>query len=143
MHKIRRINSFLFLTPFFILVFFGCDLFLDSLYDDIGATPVVIGRDAFALAWEAEEPAIPELPSAVNHYNLYARTLFSKEWELIQETDGFTQKTFLSVGRLGGSGSYELGIAEVLNDGTIGEVHSSLDFDARPVGGWYLKAVSP
>ena len=143
MRKIQSIYSTLFLTLLFIINTLSCELSLDSLYDDIGATPVVIARDSFALAWEAEEPAIPELPSAVNHYNIYARTLFSKQWEFIKETDGFTQKISLSVGRIGGFGSYELGIAAVLNDGTIGEVHSSMDYDARPVGGWYLKAMIP
>ena len=139
----KGLNKTLFLSILLVFLIAGCELSLDFLYDEIGATPVIIARDSFLLGWEAEDPDIPDLPSALHHFNIYTRELHSKRWILLKETAGFKLMTTLSVVEMGGYGSYELGIAEVLNNGTVEEIHSSMDFDARPAGGWYLIATEP
>ncbi|WP_319477608.1 hypothetical protein [Marispirochaeta aestuarii] len=107
-----------------------------------GLSPIYIARDSFLIGWEAEKPQIDELPSSVSHFNIYYRKLFQKKWILLKSTCGFRLSTTISVADLGGYDSYELGVAEVLNNGKIMEIHSSSDTSARPAGGWYL-VISP
>ncbi|WP_319562183.1 hypothetical protein [Marispirochaeta sp.] len=121
----------------------GCKLPLDFLADDSGPAPIYISRDSFMLAWEAEEPLIAELPSSVHHFNIYYRKLHEKKWRPLKSTGVFKVCSTISVMEMDGYGSYEIGIAEVLNNGTVREIHKSTDFTAKPAGGWYLIITEP
>ncbi|WP_143305763.1 hypothetical protein [Marispirochaeta aestuarii] len=133
-----------YLLFFFALIYLsGCKLPLEDFFGEMGALPVHLERDSFMLAWEAEEPRIPDLPSSIEHFNIYYRNPDQEKWNYIKSTSGFKLCITLSAVELGGYGTYELGVSEVLNNGRELDIHSSTDFSAKPAGGWYLVLTQP
>jgi hypothetical protein len=126
-----------------LVCLFGCKLPLEDFVGELGALPIHIELDSFLLAWEAEEPRIPELQSATKHFNIYYREPDQKKWNYIKSTSGFRLLITVSAVELGGYGTYELGVSEVLNNGRELDIHSSTDFSAKPAGGWYLVLTPP
>lgn len=110
-----------------------------NMLQQTGPLPIVVTRDFFLIAWDANEPSRPELPSSVSHFNIYYRELFSKRWILLDSTEGTSRRsTTISAGELVGNGRFEIGVQQAFCNGRTSEIHGSTDFSAKPAGGWYV-----
>lgn len=89
--------------------------------------------ESIEIAWDAP----PKSADSISSYELYARSITHKEWDLLEENITSTQ-TVINRSQLG-TGIFELAVKSVSAEGEKSDYHKSIDADAIPVGGWRLE----
>lgn len=111
------------------------------IFTDTGPLEIVAATDTVTLAWEgAGGTELVETPSAISHYELFYRPRGTREWDRLAESGGPTPIYTIRRYQLA-YGEYEFAVRSVRNDGRTSRMHTSVDHDAWPPGGWYLKWV--
>lgn len=106
----------------------GTDPIYDPVTDPSPSSVQVVGNE-FTLTW------INEAGEIVG-YHLYYRSCGDDEWMTLSA--GITSPRFTVNTTLLSHGEYEFAVRGVKDSGIETELHSSLDENAQPTGGWYL-----
>jgi hypothetical protein len=110
-----------------------------AIFTDTGPLEIVAAADTITLAWDgAGGSELTEIPSAISHYELFYRPRGRREWVRLAESGGPTPTYTIRRYQLS-YGEYEFAVRSVRNDGRVSQIHTSVDHDAWPPGGWYLK----
>lgn len=110
-----------------LLLVTSCKPVLDTI--PIDPDPVVI--DQYEAIYKTSETITLEWDGESDVYNVYYRIHGQEIWEILLESTS----SFIEINKeLLGKGEFDFGVSI----GYDQEIHSSLDIDAIPEGGWYL-----
>jgi hypothetical protein len=110
-----------------------------SLSGDTGPVEIVAAADTITLAWDGSAgPELDEIPSSISHYEVFYRSRGGRQWVRLAESGGPNPTYTIRRYQLA-YGEYEFAVRSVRNDGRASRMHTSVDYDAWPPGGWYLK----
>jgi len=144
--KIEKVRNSISLLVILINVVFmpACKMPTLSRVANIEPSVQEISRSSstLTLAWDYDTPA------SIDHYNLYYRvhvysSLYDNDnvtsnWVLL-DTVSADSAEFVIDHSLLGDGSWDFGVTAVNSDGEESEIHSSLDQEAIPETGWFLR----
>jgi hypothetical protein len=115
-----------------VLLVIGCHLSLDS-----GALPLVRTAESLTLQWDPPPYDLGPVTRVVS-YNVYYRKHGGASWSLLQTTPATPAPEATLNRSLLGNGSFDFAVTAVNSLGESSPVHSSLDANAFPPGGWYV-----
>lgn len=123
------------------VVLTGCPVMV-AMFGEPGPLPITIDQERITLGWDSSSDAIAHTESAVESFNFYYRDRGTRDWSFVSAVAAGEDPTFTLVADsiLGdrSSGEFEFGVSSVTRRGEESRIHSSIDFDARPRGGWYI-----
>ena len=73
------------------------------IFKDSGPVSIKITSTTFTLAWDAEEPPLPNTPSATDYFKVYYREVNEKKWKLLRTTEDYSPQAMVFVDELKGS----------------------------------------
>lgn len=123
---------------FFLLIVFFCFLFANCFSPIIIYTPekpkkqIAILGDSFSLLWNKPDDLDPI------SYNIYYKQHKTKIWKYLGTTLSDTTEFKIDYINLDNGIYYDFGISAVYSTGES-SIHSSLDNDAIPNPGWYIR----
>ena len=123
------------------VVLTGCPVMV-AMFGEPGPLPITIDQERITLGWDSSSDEFGQPESAVESFNLYYRHLGTRHWFLLSTVTATENPTFtvdahsVLVGQA--SGAFEFGVSSITRRGAESAIHSSIDFDARPRGGWYI-----
>lgn len=89
------------------------------------------------LAWEAVSS------SDFSHYEVFSRPRGTDRWTYLARVGpGRSPKLIVTPETLA-YGTYEFAVRTVTRDGALSALHTSLDFDADPLSGWFVTWIGP
>jgi len=127
-----------FLVPFAVLL-----LACACAFPVGGVYPVRVSSRTLTLAWDPPAGQFPTGDFAAYTYRLYYRAHGSTGWLFFGETPARQSPTFILKYQDFGAGSYDFAVTTVNVVGAESRLHTSLDTQADPVGGWYLVWMKP
>lgn len=107
------------------------------LLQNAGPVPIVVQSNTLVLQWDADSVPIEQSGSATARFDLYFRSFGTAEWEYLKSTDGFQTQTMIDGSELS-HGTYEFAVEQVYRSESRSGLHTSLDMNAWPPGGWYI-----
>ncbi len=98
---------------------------------------LIIESDHIDLEWDPPPPRESEVLPIVS-YKIYYRIHGMPYWRLfdIVPASQFPKRTIYHSEL--GNGTFDFAVSAVLQDDRQSGIHSSLDLDADPTGGWYI-----
>jgi hypothetical protein len=130
-----RLHFAILVLPLFAL---GCPLL--SLSG--GPPPTAVTSETITLEWNAPRYDLPDVLGTAT-YRLYYRPHGTGSWTLLQEIPAASGPHLMLRHSQLGDGSFDFGVTAVNAFGEASPLHSSLDADARPFGGWYIIWLRP
>ncbi|TVR63896.1 MAG: hypothetical protein EA426_00700 [Spirochaetaceae bacterium] len=128
------------------IILAGCPLMV-TMFGEPGPLPITIDQERITLGWDSSSGAIAHAESAVESFNFYYRDRGTRDWSLVSSVAAGENPTFTLVADsvLGErtSGEFEFGVSSITRRGEESRIHSSIDFDAKPRGGWYIVWTRP
>jgi hypothetical protein len=131
MMGIRKAAGIVPLLSIILLVQQGC------VKPIIQTAPLHVSSGCIILEWDAPPEAKLLPPGTQLHYLVYYRKQSEDWWRLIRETVGETNAS-IAQSDVGGDGVYVFGVKAVSSSGVATGIATSLDFNAEPIGGWYI-----
>lgn len=130
--KCRRFTAFT-AVLIFIFILSGCP----GLFSSFGPLPIEYSAEILNLSWDDNGGGIEGIPSAVDHYDLYYRSLGMVSWVYLMSTSDNQTTASVSQTRTG-YGKFEFAVQTVHENGLKSKLHTSADLSAWPPGGWYV-----
>ena len=122
--------SFLLFFPL-LLAFQGCEF---TQFEPDG---IIITAESVRIAWDP--PGVTDDTQApVIAYKVYYRLHGMADWTLLDLIPAVQNPGYTINYKEFGNGSYDFAVQAVSSDIRQSNLHSSLDFDADPLGGWYV-----
>ena len=128
-----KVLSFFFvlLVFLFFLLFHGCQLIENE------PAQIVIDSEYIQLEWDP--PSINEKDvSPIVSYRVYYRIHGMTNWKLLDIIPAEQNPTYTIYHSEFGNGSYDFAVSAMTSDYRFSNLHSSLDLNADPIGGWYI-----
>ena len=130
MHKFLYL---LFVLLLFLLlqIFHGCQLIENE------PAQIVIDSEYIQLEWDP--PSVNEKDvSPIVSYRVYYRIHGMTNWRLLDVIPAEQNPTYTIYHSELGNGSYDFAVRAITSDNRVSNLHSSLDYAADPIGGWYI-----
>jgi len=102
-----------------------------------GAAPLRVFSRSITLAWDPPRGVLPG-PYALECYFVYWRPHLGAGWNLLAQVPAGDHPEVRIAHDDLGDGAYDLAVVGMDEGGRMSPVHSSLDAEADPFGGWYL-----
>lgn len=90
------------------------------------------------LEWDPPALRLETGPMAIESYNVYYRVHNTETWNLLDTIDAVPYPNYTIQHSLLGDGLFDFSVSAVAENGEESNLHSSVDPNADPVGGWYL-----
>ena len=121
---------------FFILLF---SLFFiqNCQWIEYESAQVVVDSEYITLEWDPPD-VNKNIDSPVTAYRIYYRVHEMQYWTLIDVIPAEQYPKYKVYHSKLGNGVYDFAIRAVVSNGRISSLHSSLDLNADPLGGWYV-----
>jgi hypothetical protein len=122
--------SFLLFFPL-LLAFQGCE------FTQFEPSGIIVTAESVRIAWDP--PGInndTQVPVAA--YKVYYRLHGMVYWTLLDLIPAEQNPGYTVYHKELGNGSYDIAVQSVSSDVHESNLHSSLDLDADPLGGWYI-----
>lgn len=102
-----------------------------------GSFPVRSSSDTITLEWD---PPVRQFPSqaVVTRYCIYVRIHGSRQWRVFAQIPAASRPVLKISHADLGRGEYDFAVQSINETGQESQLHSSLDLQADPTGGWYL-----
>ena len=129
MKRTLALSVLLFLS--LLLAFQGCEF---TQFEPSGN---IITAESIRIAWDppivTNDTQVPVIA-----YKVYYRFHGMVDWILLDLITAEQNPGYTIYHREFGNGSYDFAVQSVSSDIRQSNLHSSLDFDADPLGGWYV-----
>jgi hypothetical protein len=119
-----------------LLISVGCSL--GPLSSMPKAVMIQVHGNALTLAWDPPALVADSLPSRVVAYYLYYRELSSSQWVLLAEIPAVQSVQYTVMHERLGDGMFVFGVRSLCANEDLSAMHSSLDWNANPIAGWYI-----
>ena len=130
MHKVLSL-FFVFLLFLFFLIFYACQLIENE------PAQIVIDSEYIQLEWDP--PSVNEKDvSPIVSYRVYYRLHGMTNWSLLDIIPAEQNPSYTIYHSKLGNGSFDFAVSAVTSDDRVSDLHSSLDYAADPIGGWYI-----
>ena len=103
------------------------------LFEVLDYEEIFLSGEAFTMAWDASGS------DNVATYTVYIREFGTDLWLVFSSVDVSETPNLIIEPSMLQEGEWEFGVSEVHTTGEEGDIHSSLDANAIPTTGWYLK----
>lgn len=100
--------------------------------------PILVQATEFTLYWDPPTDA-----TNIDHYNLYYRLHGESAWTLLGSEPASATPSYTVTTADLDYGTYDLAVTSVDSSGVESDMHSSLDPNADPSGGWYVDWQAP
>ena len=131
-----RKKTWLYFIISFLILLSGCKFAVSSFSTEpIGITII---ESQFIIEWDSNESQIPDLPSSIDHYNVFFRKRDSYQWNFLSSTQGDETRITAHLYDFDGYGEYIVAVEGIRMDGHTTGMATSTDFDSSPSGGWYI-----
>jgi hypothetical protein len=115
-----------------IILFSSCSLPTSGEYG------IEVRTKRITLEWDPPPAAFSALPSAVSQYYVYFCTHGSRAWHLIGCVTSSENPSIELDHSDFGNGRFDFAVIVENYEGGESRLHSSMDANARPFGGWYI-----
>jgi hypothetical protein len=105
-------------------------------------TQIISGAETIKLTWDVPLELLNKL-SVIRAIRVYYRNHPDGVWTFLHEVPISSTPVILLHHNEIGNGIYDFGVCYVYKNNLISPLHSSLDDDALPIGGWYLMWIRP
>ena len=126
----------------------GCPLMIE-LFGEPGPLAIAVAADSLTLGWDQEPDTLWNVEAGIGAFRVYVRERGTRDWTFVSEIETTVEPTFTVssadafAGRAEAELQFEFGVSSVTRDGEESMIHSSVDFDAQPRGGWYVVWTRP
>lgn len=100
--------------------------------------PIIVQDTQFTLYWD-----VPTGTATIASYNIYYRDHGTGSWNFLNSVTASANPSYTVTSTMLPYGVYEFAVTSVSTDGLESEIHSSLDDNADPAGGWFLDWRAP
>jgi len=114
-----------------LLVFYGCDSSQEPVQ-------LIVKSNEVTLEWDPPALHLETGPMSISSYNVYYRVHNTETWNLIDTIDAVSYPSYTIQHSLVGDGLFDFSVSAVAENGEESNLHSSVDPNADPVGGWFL-----
>ena len=128
----------LFFACFFLLALTGCRWFQDINFVSADSRRIVHLSDQLTIAWDPPAVNIPGSQSEVAAYRIYYRKHGTAYWRSLDIIQARSHPQYTIKHEILGDGLYEFAISAISVKGGSSPLHSSLDINADPIGGWHV-----
>ena len=129
-------SKFLYLL-FVLLLFLLFQIFYSCQWIEHEPVQIVIKSEYIQLEWNP--PSVNEKDvSPIISYIMYYRIHGMKEWRRLDLIPAEQNPTYTIYHSELGNGSYDFAVRAITSDNRVSNLHSSLDYAADPIGGWYI-----
>jgi hypothetical protein len=102
------------------------------------ALMVRVKGPSLSFAWDAPAVVDDSLPSRIVAYAVYYRELSSSDWVYLGEIPAARGLQYTVTHERLGDGLFVFAVRSIAANGNYSAIHSSLDWNADPVAGWYV-----
>jgi hypothetical protein len=100
--------------------------------------PITVYAKSITLEWDAPWGAISTNFANVAGYNIYYKAHFGGAWVLVKTVPlGDPTEAVITHDQVG-NGAWDFAVSMTSTTGQESDLHTSLDDDTRPPGGWYV-----
>ena len=128
----------LFIACFFLLALGGCRWLQDVNFVSADSRQIVHLSDQLTIAWDPPAVNIPGSQSEVAAYRIYYRKHGTAYWRSLDIIEASRHPQYTIKHEILGDGLYEFAISAISVKGGSSPLHSSLDINADPMGGWHV-----
>lgn len=101
--------------------------------------PISVSAERITLAWDPPPGRHPVPAMAIGSYRIYVAAHNSGAWRWLGEAPASEHPQYSVEHDDVGDGFFDFAVSAVNQLGQESDRHSSLDFTASPVGGWYIR----
>ena len=99
---------------------------------------IAVKSPRLTLAWDPPETNIPHSPSYVTAYRIYYKEMQTSGWTFLDEIEASENPQYTVNHEDLRDGDYAFAIRSVGGGGAFSPLHTSLDWSADPITGWYV-----
>ncbi len=102
------------------------------------ATVIKVHQDYLTLAWDPSASPGRNLPTDIVAYSVFYRRLSDPQWIHLAEVPVNARPQYTVTHDRLGDGFFVFAVSSISADGSVSVLHTSLDWNAIPVSGWYV-----
>ncbi len=114
------------------LVLCGCAMSLMS-----PAVGIPVTADSISLSWDPPAGGLPGM-LGVSSYRIYYRPHDTLAYTMIAEVPASSGTSYQLSHAAIGDGQFDFAVAAINGIGLSSDLHESVDWNAAPMGGWYI-----
>jgi hypothetical protein len=93
--------------------------------------------ESITIAWDSSVP-VGRGPGRIAAYGIYYQELSTSQWFYLGEIPATGDLRYRVTHEQVGDGLFAFGVRSITADRSYSAMHSSLDWNAKPLAGWYV-----